>query len=166
MSFTKRQIINKAFSKMGLAAYAYDLEPEELQSALVELDAMMAEWSDEGVQVGWPLTTSPENADLDAETGLQSGAVATVFNMLACRLAPEFGKQVPQMVTAAAISGYKLLQGRLTSPPVIKAQLTPAGQGHPLSRINRGSYRSNYLPQAKDRRARGLENEEVTFKKG
>jgi len=166
MSWTKRQLINRAFAKIGLASYAYDLEPDELQGALHELDAMMAEWSDEGVQVGWPLTTTPENADLDTETDLRVGAASTVFNSLACRIAPDYGKEASMSVKAAAKSGYKLLQGRLTKPPVIKSQLTPAGQGHPITRINRGSYRNNYLPQNPDKRVRGLDNEEVEFKNG
>ena len=166
MSYSKRQLINRSFAKIGLASYAYDLEPDELQGALMELDAMMAKWSSEGVQIGWPLNANPENADLDDDTGLPSGAVSAVIHCLAVRLAPEFGKDASMTVKSIASSEFKTLQGRTTEPPVLRSLLTPAGQGHPISRINRGSYRETYLPDNRDNRIRGLDNEEVDFKDG
>ena len=51
MGWTKRQYIEQAFEEVGLAAYVFDLTPEQLQSALRKLDAMMAEWNAKGLRL-------------------------------------------------------------------------------------------------------------------
>jgi len=65
MSWTKRQLINKAFSVAGLASFVFSLTPDQLQDALLSLDSQMGTWDGQGIRVGYPLTTSPENSDLD-----------------------------------------------------------------------------------------------------
>ena len=55
MGWTKRQFIEQAFEEIGLAAYVFDLTPEQLQSALRRLDAMMAGWNTNGIRIGWPM---------------------------------------------------------------------------------------------------------------
>ena len=57
MSWTKRQFINAALEEIGLASYVFDIQPEELESALRRLDAMMADWNAKGIRIGYPLSS-------------------------------------------------------------------------------------------------------------
>ena len=45
MGYTKRQFVTAALEEIGLASYVFDLQPEQLQSALRRLDAMISEWN-------------------------------------------------------------------------------------------------------------------------
>ena len=40
MSWTKKQLLDAAFTEIGLQNYAYDMEPEDAQSAITTMDAM------------------------------------------------------------------------------------------------------------------------------
>jgi len=51
MAYTKRDIVNRAFEEIGLAAYVYDLAPQQLEGALQRLDAMMATWNGKGIRL-------------------------------------------------------------------------------------------------------------------
>jgi hypothetical protein len=44
MGYKKRQFISAAFEEIGLASYVFDLQPEQLESALRRLDAMIADF--------------------------------------------------------------------------------------------------------------------------
>jgi hypothetical protein len=67
VSYTKRQFITAAFEEIGLASYVFDLQPQDLQTALRRLDAMMAEWNGKGLRLAYPIPLSPEDSDLDTE---------------------------------------------------------------------------------------------------
>ena len=112
MSYTKRQFVNKAFSKIGLGV-AFDLQPEQLQTGLEELDAMMAEWNSQGIRVGYPIPSSPENSDLDQETEVADSTWSAIFSNLAVRISPDFGKIIsPELKKAATMSYSNLLRDR------------------------------------------------------
>lgn len=64
MPYSKRQFVIAAFEEAGLASYVYDLTPDQLNSALQRLDAMIAYWNGRGVRVSYPLPGSPEIATL------------------------------------------------------------------------------------------------------
>ena len=51
MGYTKRQIIEAACEEIGLANYAFDMQPEQLQAMMRRLDAMMAEWNAKGIRL-------------------------------------------------------------------------------------------------------------------
>mgnify|MGYP003525752305 CR=1 FL=1 len=55
MGWTKRQFVTQAFEEIGLAAYVFDLTPEQLQSALRRLDSMMASWNAKGIRLGYQI---------------------------------------------------------------------------------------------------------------
>ena len=109
MSWTKKQIIEQAFEEIGLASYIFDLTPDQLDSALRRLDLMVASWQTKNIQIGYPLSTSPQNSDIDTpiETSLNNNE-ALVLN-LAVRLAPAYGKSVSPDTKATA----KLLYDQL-----------------------------------------------------
>jgi hypothetical protein len=51
MGWTKKQYITKAFSKLGLASYVYDLTDDQLNDAAQELDAMIAGFNANGIRI-------------------------------------------------------------------------------------------------------------------
>ncbi|MES2781724.1 MAG: packaged DNA stabilization gp4 family protein [Pseudomonadota bacterium] len=91
--WTKRQIISEAFSEIGKGDYSFDMQPEEFQSALRRLDAMMATW---GATVNIRIGYSGGNGfgDVGAETEVPDWAVTAMYLNLAISLAPTYGKTV------------------------------------------------------------------------
>jgi len=131
MSYTKRQFIEAGFEEAGLAAYFFSLTPDQLQSALRRLDGMMGTWDGKGIRIGWPLTTSPENSDLDTETGAPANAVEAIYLNLTLRIAPMFGKTLSNDTQKNARQALNELIARHTQPPGKKLPTTlPIGAGH------------------------------------
>lgn len=87
MSWTKRQLIESAFEELGLAPYVFELQPERMESALRKMDAMIAEWTKNGLQIGY---NAP--GDLASESGVALHDNQAVYLQLALRLAPSLGK--------------------------------------------------------------------------
>ena len=108
MGYTKRQYIEAAFDEIGLAAYTFDMQPEQFQSALRRLDGMMAEWNERGIRLGYPLPLSPQQSDLDSQTAVPDRANEAIVTNLACRIAPSYGKQVMPSTMATAREAYNL----------------------------------------------------------
>lgn len=130
MSWTKRQLVRKALSRLGMASYVFDMGNEEWDDALSSLDAMMAVWNRKGVRVSYPFNSSPENSDLDAETDIPLDAAEAIFLNLAMRLASDFGKTPAQTLVAQAKMAYDALLIRAAMPGEVKFPSTlPAGAG-------------------------------------
>jgi hypothetical protein len=130
MGYSKRQFVSAAFEEIGLAAYVFDLQPQQIESALRRLDAMMADWNGKGVRLGYPLPGSPENSDLDAESAVPDSANEAIITNLAIRLAPSYGKQVMVQTQTVARNAYQTLLSRATMPPEQQLPGTmPAGAG-------------------------------------
>lgn len=131
MSYTKRQFIENGFEEAGLAAYFFSLTPDQLQSALRRLDGMLGTWDGKGIRIGWPLTTSPENSDLDTETGAPANAVEAIYLNLAIRIAPMFGKTLSNDTQKNARQALNELIARHTQPPCKNLPTSlPIGAGH------------------------------------
>jgi hypothetical protein len=131
MGYTKRQFVEAAFEEIGLASYVFDLQPEQLESAVRRLDSMMATWDGRGIKVGYPLPSSPENSNLDSETNVPALANEAITLALAARLAPQYGKQVsPETKTAGKVAFDALLN--IAAYPLEKQlpNMVPAGSGY------------------------------------
>lgn len=137
MGWTKRNFVDQAFSEIGLATYVFDLEPEQLQTALRQLDSMMGAWNAKGIRLGWPMPSSPQGGDLDEETNMPDSANEAIYLGLALRIAPGFGKTVAQQTAFFAKQAYDQLLS-LTSMPLEKQlpQTMPAGAGNKPWRNN------------------------------
>ena len=149
MSWAKRQIIAQAFDEIGLASYVFDLQPEQLQSALRKLDAMLATWNAKGIRIGYPMPSSPEDSSLAEETGIPDAAGEAVYLNLAVRLGPSYGKMVPMETKIAAKQAYDALVARFIQVQEFQLPTTlPSGAGNktlfntfvrpPASSINNG----------------------------
>ena len=131
MGYTKRQFISAAFEEIGLASYVFDLAPEQLQSALRRLDAMIAAWNALGIRLGYPLPSSPQDSDLDEHTNVPDSSNEAIYTNLAIKLAPSYGKQVMPETKATAKESYNTLLSLAAMP--MQQQLTgsmPSGAGN------------------------------------
>lgn len=136
MGYSKRQFVSAAFEEIGLAAYAFDLQPQQLESALRRLDAMLASWNALGIRLGYPLPSSPEFSDIDAESEVPDSANEAIITNLAVKLAPSYGKQVMPETKATARETYNTLISRAVLP--MEQQLPgtmPAGAGNKPWRV-------------------------------
>lgn len=131
MGYSKRQFIEAAFEEIGLASYVFDLQPQQLESALRRLDAMMADWNGKGIRVGFPISASPQQSDLDEQTYVPDMANQAIITGLAVRLAPSYGKQVMPSTLAIAKSSYDTLLAKAAMPPEQQFPDTlPSGAGN------------------------------------
>ena len=129
MSWTKRQIINQAFSEIGLANYTFDLAPEQWQDVLIKLDSMLAGWGVQGIRLGYPI----ENilvSDLDTDSNIADWAIEAVYTNLSARIAPSFGKVISQDTRATARKSFYLLLKQVSKVPQRKIIGLPAGAGN------------------------------------
>lgn len=136
MSWTKRQFVEEAFEELGFASYIYDLAPEQLQAALRRLDAMMASWNANGIRLGYPLSSSPEDSELDTETNVPDSANEAIYLALAVRLAPTVGKQVSPETKQSAKAAYNNMLTQLIELPEMQFQRLPSGAGNKSWRFN------------------------------
>lgn len=148
MAYTKRYVVEKAFEEIGLASYVFDLQPQQLNSVLGRLDAMMATWNAKGLRLGYPLPSSPADSDLDQEIGVPDSAIEAMFLNLSVRISGGFGKTVSPETKAFAKRAYNELVGNSAIP--IEMQLgnttIPAGAGNKGYR----SYADRFLRAPKD----------------
>lgn len=131
MSWTKRQFVEQAFEELGLAAYVFDLTPEQLDSACRRMDAMVAGWAANGVRIAYPLSTSPNTTSLGSDTGVPDYCNEAIYLGLACRLAPSFGKVVSQETKMFADMAYSNMANQVAIPTHERQmpQTMPRGQG-------------------------------------
>lgn len=142
MSWTKREIVEFAFEEIGLAAYVYDLTPDQLASAMKRLDMMLATWNADGIRIGYPLPSSPNNSDLDDSSGTTDMATEAMVLNLAVRLAPGFGKTVSPDTKMGAKNSYDALIALSAMPNEMQFPSTlPSGAGNkPWRRTGRNEY--------------------------
>jgi hypothetical protein len=131
VGYTKRQFIEGAFEEIGMANYVFDLQPEQLQSALRRLDVMMAEWNAKGIRLRYPIPSSPQDSDLDQQSDTPDSAWEAIITNLAVRIAPGYGKAVSPDTKTTAKFGLNTLMQRAAFP--LEQQLPdtmPIGQGN------------------------------------
>jgi hypothetical protein len=136
MGYSKRQFIEAAFAEIGLASYAFDLQPEQLEAARQRLDAMMADWNGKGIRLGYPIPVSPQDGSIDEQTNVPDSAYEAIICNLGIRLAPSYGKQVMNETKATAKQGYDTLMQRATAPLEQQFPNTmPSGAGNKPWRV-------------------------------
>lgn len=131
MSYSKRQFVTAAFEEIGLASYVFDLQPEQLDSAVQKLDSLMAAWNAAGIRLSYPIPGNPDNTDIDAITNVPDSANEAIVMSLAVRLAPGLGKAVSIDTKVSAKQGYNTLLSRAAVPPQMQFPSNmPAGAGN------------------------------------
>ncbi len=150
--WTKKQLVEKAFEKIGLAAYVYQLNPSQILGAVQDMDSMVAAWTEVGINIAYPLNNTP-TPDIDEQTGIPIAANLAIYMNLGALIAPGFGKVLSQEFKVTAASAYAaLLNWALI--PVCQMRLPgrmPIGAGNKywnsISYPFYGSYRYAGYPQ-------------------
>lgn len=114
MDWTKRQIIDAAFEEIGYANYTFEIQPEQYQSALNRLDAMVSTWKNRGLVLDYALPAAHGGSDLDDASDIDNHVEAVYLN-LALRIAPIVGKVPSQETKAQAQSAFRELQSLSTA---------------------------------------------------
>lgn len=142
MTTTKNDLVRQALKKLAVTGFDYEVDPSESESALVELESMMAEWDGQGIRVGYNLANSPEEANGADDSGVLDFSRNAIIYNLALRVAPEYGKEPsPAVVSGAGQSISRLLTAIAYIPTVKYPRRMPRGSGNTLR--DRG-YRSRY----------------------
>lgn len=132
MGWSKRQLVEAAFGELALAGYVFDLQPEELQAALNSMDAMMATFDGQGIHIGYALAPTPDDTDLDQDSGIPLACVEAIYTALALRIAGRKGKAIPASLRKVAKDTWDALLLRCAKAEVQEIQLpntAPLGQG-------------------------------------
>lgn len=130
MGYSKRDFVMGALEELGMAEYVFDATADELQSLCRRLDAMMAQWSIQGLPLGYPAPGSPFGADINQQTGVPIWANEAVICSLAVKIAPSFGKVPSQETKIAASTGYANALGFKAPPTMQFPETMPIGSGN------------------------------------
>ncbi len=131
MGWSKRQLVEKAYEKIGLASFVYDLSAEQLQSGMAEMDAMIGLWYVEGIRLGNRMSLTPQGGNLDDDSLISPMYSKVVYENLALSLAQNIGREISATLLSSARKGYLTLLARFSQPPIKQLPGTvPAGQGN------------------------------------
>jgi len=125
---TRSLILSRAFGRIALGSYEFDLSPDEKEMARRELTAMLNEWEQEGIALNY---VEPDDDANDAvEMTTPAWADGPIWNNLAVRLAPDFGKAVSPQLSRDARRGYNLaISSTLIIPVESRPRLGIRGAG-------------------------------------
>lgn len=135
MSYTKKDIINLAFEEIGLAGYIFDLQAEQLQSALSRLDLMMAEWSSEGINIGYTLSSN-----INDEVNTPDTSIKAMYSNLAKIIAPLYGKTLSDDTKNNANKSYKNLVRKSITINSMQLNNLPKGAGNKARYLNQNQF--------------------------
>lgn len=108
VGWTKKQFAEKAFEKIGLSAYVYQLEPDQILGAVQDMDSMVAGWVQLGIDIAYPLNNTP-TPDIDQHTGVPIAANLAIYMNLAKLIASGFGKVLSPVNLALADTSFGAL---------------------------------------------------------
>lgn len=130
--WTKGEIIKEAFAELGLGAYAYSLQPEDMQTALRRMNLMLAEWDADGINVGYTVVDEPNDDTFTDDSGIGTEFIRGVICSLAVEIAPNYGKTVSRNTASNARRGKaKALRVSAPTPPrKIDYTAVPLGAGN------------------------------------
>ena len=113
--WSKLDVIQQAFSEIGKGAYEFDLQPEDLQTGLRKLDAMMAAWGGAlGVRIGF--AGGDGKGDLGVDTMVPDWAYEALYLHLALRLCPDYGKTPSPLTIMNAKAALDAVRVRTVRP--------------------------------------------------
>jgi hypothetical protein len=137
--YTKRELVLDAYDEVGLASYAFNLKPAQIERAVRKLDRAMGVLVGKGVQVGYPLTNSTAGLDVTVETNLPVWATEGVVLGLGISLATGLGKQIPMELRSRYKEAMAVIFDRSDNgiPEMQRQENTPAGMGN--------MYRAGYI---------------------
>ena len=113
--WSKRDVIEQAFSEIGKASFDFDLQPEDLQTALRKLDAMMATWGGAlGIRIGF--SGGDGKGALTVDTKVPDWAYEALYLNLDVKLCPDYGKTPSPVTMMNAKTALDAVRGRTVQP--------------------------------------------------
>lgn len=123
---TANDIIVRAFNRIGIRASETAIEADEAQDALSLLNDMLVSWEESGLVLGF----SPI-PNLTSIVRIPRGTEFAVKENLAVRLAPEYSREIPDILVASANDAMKdLLQRQGNIGDVDMPGTLPLGSGN------------------------------------
>jgi hypothetical protein len=113
---TARDIITRALKKIGALAPGEPLASGEALDGLAELNQMLSSWRTEN-----DLTQISEISDLSDELSLPDGYSDAIIYNLAVRLAPDYGRMVPDLVMMTAAESMATIKRAGHRPSYLSA---------------------------------------------
>lgn len=117
MSISNALLIRDALTLINVLGVGEAAEPEQAEHAIRKLNALLADWEADGVNLQYYPQTMDE---LGSDCPIPDDAELAVTYYLAFALAPNYGKVVSQEMSALGASYY----GRLTRQSVV-AKMQP-----------------------------------------
>lgn len=128
---TKRLVIDMAYNEVRLAVPEFQINPGELNRALLLLDILMDEWAVSGIYLGYNAPTIPGNGNLEDPIGIPNAALHATALYLAMRISPSFGKKMMTESAGALATAMLNLRGMTVRIPNSRyPRTTPIGQGN------------------------------------
>lgn len=122
---TVLNVVSGALKLLEIKVSESALTAEEGQDGLVSLNDMMAEWSEDGIDIGYE-----ELDDTDDELFVNAGSLGAIKSNLAMYIAPEYGRLVSPMLEARAENGKKALRASIPLNPAQYPDTLPIGSGN------------------------------------
>lgn len=123
----KRFIIELAFGEIGSAGYEFGRTPEEVNDALLRLNALMREWPFSLLGYVQPDYGVGSAEDL---SGIADEYLNAIAGQLALRIAPTMGATLPPEAKVNIARSLAVLRGALATVPAMPiAAQTPRGAG-------------------------------------
>ena len=139
----KRYLIDMAFSEIGLSGYVFDQDAEERQEALRKLDGYMASIKAK-CNIGYNFPVPPATSDLDDESNIPDYAEMAIWQQLALRLCPAYGKTASQVLITSAHQTKADLMSQIAVVPASRYPTTlPVGRGNRRGVRGQNFYRGN-----------------------
>jgi hypothetical protein len=136
MGWLKGELIDHALDALGIAPDAFNIAPEQRAKALKTLDSMMATWSVKGLAAGYLLPVSTASSNLTDDSGLPDTETEAVYQNLALKLAPPYGKTPSPELKASAKTAYDTLLIAAAQPLTQPLPNTlPVGAGNRLGNL-------------------------------
>jgi hypothetical protein len=113
---SKASLIEGAYEYCGLNGFEFERTPEEMVTGLRHLNAMMAEWQADGIDLGFDFPTYGQGL-LEEPSGVPDSACSVIHAMLAQRLASGLGATLGQQAQAVLAKSYQGLRSRAAATP-------------------------------------------------
>jgi hypothetical protein len=161
--WTKRELVLQAFGELALYGYEFELTPEEMQTGLIKMDSLLAEWQQRGINIGYALPATQLDSDLDDQSGIPDWCNSAVYLNLAIRMSGGFGKAVPVELKIAAKQAYDPLLWQAAYPRQQQLPSTlPVGAGNRAWRFTTRPF----FPQPDTSTVQGNPNDNLDFLEG
>jgi hypothetical protein len=105
MAYTAGQVIRAALQKILVQASEADLVASEYQDAIISLNAMMADWENSGISLGYTAVS-----DLADTLTVSDGAIRGIINNLAIEVSPDYDVTPSPLLMAAAADSMKTIR--------------------------------------------------------